>query len=207
MPRGQKRIRILVVDDSADFIDAICCFLEILPNVAVIAKGRSGRDAVTLAHEWMPDLVLMDVRMPEMTGLEAASQLMRELPDVVVILMTAFEDEGIGQASEESGAFAFVMKEHLTQELPRLLELAASQKGWNQSTKNWGRPAQPAPALATEFETQVQQLGLTKQTCAASAELRNWCERNRNRCYIPEWLLNAWGIHVDPTISGEARPR
>src|SRR5258708_23095346 len=50
-----------------------------LSNVDVIAKGRSGLDAVMLAHEWMPDLVLMDVRMPEMTGLEAASQLMREL--------------------------------------------------------------------------------------------------------------------------------
>lgn len=136
MPPGQEQIRILVVDDSADFMDALCSFLEILPNIAVIAKGRSGRDAVVLAHEWMPDSVLMDVRMPEVTGLEAASQLTRELPDVVVILMSAFEDEGIGQASEESGAFAFVMKEHLTQELPRLLELAASQKGWNEPTKD-----------------------------------------------------------------------
>ena len=136
MPPSDKRIRILVVDDSAGFVHAICSFLEILPNVAVIAKGRSGRDAIALAHEWMPDLVLMDVRMPEVTGLEAASQLTRELPDVVVILMSAFEDEGIGQASEESGAFAFVMKEHLTQELPGLLELAASHKGWSRPTKN-----------------------------------------------------------------------
>ena len=118
------------------FVHAICSFLEILPKLAVIAKGRRERDAVVLAHEWMPDLVLMDVRMPEATGLEAASQLMRELPDVVVILMSAFEDEGIRQPSQESGAFAFVMKEHLTQELPRLLELAASQKGWNRPTKN-----------------------------------------------------------------------
>ena len=207
MPPGDKRIRTLVVDDAIDFMHAICSFLEVLPNVAVIAKGRNGRDAVALAHEWLPDLVLMDVRMPEMTGLEAASQLTRELPDVVVILMSAFEKKGIWHASEESGAFAFVMKEHLTQELPCLLELAASHKGWNRPTKNWGRPAQPVPVLATEFEKQVQQLGLTKQTCAASAELRSWCERNRNRCYIPEWLLDAWGIHVNPPLSGEARPR
>jgi two-component system, LytTR family, response regulator AlgR len=136
MPPGEKRIRTLVIDDAIDFMHAICCFLEKLPNVTVVAKGRSGRDAVALAHEWMPDLVLMDVRMPEVTGLEATSQLSRELPDVVVILMSAFEDEGILQVSKESGAFAFVMKEHLTQELPRLLELAASQKGWNEPTKN-----------------------------------------------------------------------
>ena len=136
MPPGEKRIRTLVVDDSADFVRYLSAFLGTLSNVDVIAKGRSGRDAIALAHEWMPDLVLMDVRMPDVTGLEAASQLSRELPGVVVILMSAFEDEGIQKASQESGAFAFVMKEHLTQELPRLLELAASQKGWNESTKN-----------------------------------------------------------------------
>ncbi len=136
MPPAEKRIRTLVVDDSADFVRYLCAFLDVLSKVDVIAQGRSGRDAIALAHEWIPDLVLMDVRMPNVTGLEAASQLARELPNVVVILMSAFEDEGIQKASQESGAFAFVMKEHLTQELPRLLELAASQKGWNRPTKN-----------------------------------------------------------------------
>ena len=136
MPALKKRIRTLVIDDSADFVRYLCAFLDTLPNVDVIAKGRSGRDAVTLAHEWMPDLVLMDVRMPDMTGLEAASQLMRELPDVIVILMSAFEVEGIWRASQESGAFAFVMKENLTHDLPRLLELAVSERGWDKPTKN-----------------------------------------------------------------------
>jgi DNA-binding NarL/FixJ family response regulator len=136
MPPGEKRIRTLVIDDAIDFMQAICPFLESLPKIAVIAKGRSGRDAVALAHEWVPDLVLMDVRMPDVTGLEAASQLSRELPGVVVILMSAFEDEGIEKASQESGAFAFVMKEHLTRDLPHLLELAGSKKGWNAPAKN-----------------------------------------------------------------------
>ena len=96
MPPGEKRIRTLVVDDSVDFLRDLCGFLDTLSNVDVVAKGRSGRDAVTLAHEWMPDLVLMDVRMPETTGLEAASQLARELPEVIVILTSAFEVEGSG---------------------------------------------------------------------------------------------------------------
>ena len=108
LPSDEKRIRTLVIDDVFDFMQTICSFLENLPNVAVIATGRTGRDAIVLAHEWMPDLVLMDIRMPEMTGLEATSQLTRELPDVIVILMTAFEDENARRASKESGAFAFV---------------------------------------------------------------------------------------------------
>ena len=136
MPPSKKRIRTLVVDDSADYVRYLCTFLETLSNIDVIAKGRNGRDAITLAHEWVPDLVLMDVRMPEISGLEATSQLTRELPDVIVILMSAFETEAIWRTSQESGAFAFVMKEHLTHDLPRLLELAASEKGWNEPNKN-----------------------------------------------------------------------
>jgi len=62
---------------------------------------------------------------------------------------------------------------------------------------NWGKPFQPAPAVATEFESHARRLGLTKRTYAASAELRGWCERNKNRCYIPEWLLAEWGITID----------
>ena len=65
----------------------------------------------------------------------------------------------------------------------------------------WGRPIPPAPALATEFEMQVRQLRLGPETYLYSAELRSWCERNRNRCYIPEWLLDAWDIPVDPDLS------
>ena len=136
MPPSEKRIRTLVVDDSADYLRYFCAFLETLSNVHVIAQGRSGRDAIMLAHEWMPDLVLLDVKLPEMSGLEAASRLTRELPDVIVILMSAFEGEGIWHASQQSGAFAFILKEHLTRDLPHLLELAASEKGWNLPTKN-----------------------------------------------------------------------
>ena len=60
----------------------------------------------------------------------------------------------------------------------------------------WGMPA-AIPHVATEFESQVLRLGLTRKTYTASAKLRAWCENNKNRCYIPEWLLAEWGITVD----------
>src|SRR5258708_34595107 len=68
---------------------------------------------------------------------------------------------------------------------------------------NWasgGQPLHPGRTAATEFEMQVRQLRLTKETCASSAELRTWCERNRNRCYIPEWLLYEWEMPVNPNV-------
>ena len=60
------------------------------------------------------------------------------------------------------------------------------------------------PALATQFETQVRQLRLVPQAYVGSAELRRWCEENRNRCYVPEWLLDAWGMVVEADLTGAA---
>src|SRR6202140_1144082 len=62
----------------------------------------------------------------------------------------------------------------------------------------------PAHALPTEFELQVRQMQLTARTYTSSLELRAWCEQNRNRLYVPEWLLEEWGITVDPTFSAAA---
>ena len=69
---------------------------------------------------------------------------------------------------------------------------------------NWGRPMPPASVLSTEFEMQARQLQLTAEQYIVSAELREWCKENRNRCYIPEWLLKAWNISVDADLSGAA---
>ena len=63
---------------------------------------------------------------------------------------------------------------------------------------NWGKPPAMRPSnQPTEFEVQVKELGLSQQDYVSSTKLRNWCERNRNHCYIPEWLLEAWDIQVD----------
>jgi hypothetical protein len=71
---------------------------------------------------------------------------------------------------------------------------------------NWGSGQQPriAPAAATEFEWKLQELGLTNETCVSSVQLRSWCAQNKNRYYIPEWLLKAWQMHVDPDLSSAA---
>jgi hypothetical protein len=69
---------------------------------------------------------------------------------------------------------------------------------------NWGRPLRFAPVSTTEFEMQVKQLHLTPEQYVVSSELRTWCERNRNHCYIPEWLLDERGFRGDANLSGSA---
>jgi hypothetical protein len=66
---------------------------------------------------------------------------------------------------------------------------------------NWGKTIPPIPALLTEFEIQVEPLGLSRAEYQDSAELRRWCERNRNRCYVPEWLLKEWKMQVEMSFS------
>jgi hypothetical protein len=62
-------------------------------------------------------------------------------------------------------------------------------------------------ALGTAFGAEVRRLGLNTQTCASSKELRRWCELNKDRCYIPEWLLKAWGIYVSEDADTDGRTR
>ena len=83
---------------------------------------------------------------------------------------------------------------------PATIRVAHRKRG----NPNWGKSFRPGPVLATEFELQVRQLQLTAEMYTSSPELRAWCERNRDRYYIPEWLLKEWDISVDTDISGAA---
>ena len=61
----------------------------------------------------------------------------------------------------------------------------------------WGKPLTPVHVVITEFEAEAARLGLTKDDYVASAALKRWCNHNRNRVYIPEWLLDKWDMEVD----------
>jgi hypothetical protein len=72
---------------------------------------------------------------------------------------------------------------------------------------HFGQPFSPSAfpnAGATEFDRELRRLGLTRETCVGSSELRRWCQHNKERCYIPEWLLKEWGIDVDADLYGAA---
>ena len=84
--------------------------------------------------------------------------------------------------------------------IPEALPIRIRKRG----NPNWGRPMPPAPALATEFELRVRRLQLTPEMYTSSVELRLWCQQNRNRIYIPEWLLKEWDITVDLGFSSVA---
>jgi len=67
-----------------------------------------------------------------------------------------------------------------------------------------GLPPDPIAMVITEFELEVERLGLEKPQYATSAALKRWCDQNRNRVYDPEWLLDEWGMTVKPDLSAAA---
>jgi len=65
-------------------------------------------------------------------------------------------------------------------------------------------PQSSLPALLTEFEAEVERLELKTSEYVESGALKRWCDRNRNRVYVPEWLLKEWGMHVETSYNGVA---
>ena len=121
MQTTQRRIRTLVVDDSPIAVHSICAVLERQPEVEVVGTAQDGREALSLAQALRAELVLMDVQMPIMNGIEAARELSGKCPAIRVVMVTIHDRPELRGVCRESGAKGFILKQQLHQELPTLL--------------------------------------------------------------------------------------
>ena len=118
-------IRAVVVDDHRGVRLGFAAYLE-ADGFDVIGLAENGREAVALCREHEPDVVLMDVRMPEIDGIEATRQIKSTHPDTQVVLVSAYEAAGLVEAGKEAGAAAFVHKGISGAALAALLRTAAA---------------------------------------------------------------------------------
>ena len=102
---------VLVVDDQAPFRFAAKAVLRRLDGFELVGEGASGAEAIALVDELHPDLVLMDINMPGMNGIEAARQIVAAHPEVVVFLCSTYDAADLPRDATESGARAYVNKE------------------------------------------------------------------------------------------------
>jgi two-component system, NarL family, response regulator NreC len=109
--------RLLIADDHGLMREVMACFLEAAPDLEVVAEAEDGREAVALAKEYRPDVVLMDISMPQMNGLEATRQIASLLPDCKVLVITASRNESLVEQLLDAGAAGFVLKTGDTDEL------------------------------------------------------------------------------------------
>jgi DNA-binding NarL/FixJ family response regulator len=122
-----ERIRVLLADDHTLFRKGIRNILEEMPDVEVVGEAATGREAVEKSCALVPDVILMDIKMPETTGIEATRQVLQENPHIGIILVTMYDDPESAFAGMRAGARGYVLKEADPEELRRAVD--AAQRG------------------------------------------------------------------------------
>jgi DNA-binding NarL/FixJ family response regulator len=117
-----ENVRILVADDHPLFRDGIRALLGSLTSYEVVGEAANGSDAVSLAQALQPDIVLMDLQMPKINGIEATRQIVQTSPHIGVIVVTMFEDDDSIFAALRAGARGYVLKGADQAEFMRVLE-------------------------------------------------------------------------------------
>lgn len=106
-----KAIRVLLADDQTLLRDGLHSLLESEDDIVVAGEAGNGREAVEKVHELMPDVVLMDIRMPEMDGVEATRRIKKESPGTAVIMLTTFDDDEYIIKAMTYGAAGYLLKD------------------------------------------------------------------------------------------------
>lgn len=110
-------VRILVVDDFEPWRRRICFMLQTRPELRVVAEVGDGLEAVQKAHELKPDLILLDIGLPTLNGLEAADRIRQVAPDARIIFLTQNSDPNVVRAALRAGARGYVLKADAGSEL------------------------------------------------------------------------------------------
>jgi DNA-binding NarL/FixJ family response regulator len=110
-------IRVLLADDHKIVIEGLRSLLEKEPDMEVVAEAVNGRGAVQLAREHLPDLVLMDVAMPEMNGVEATRRIVGEIPGIRVLALSMHSEKRFVTEAMNAGAKGYLLKECAAEEL------------------------------------------------------------------------------------------
>jgi DNA-binding NarL/FixJ family response regulator len=125
-----QEITCLIVDDHEVVREGLRLSLSRAPHIRVVGEAADGEAAVALAERRRPNVVIMDVRMPGMDGLEATKELMDRVPDSAVLIFTAYSERSMLSRGLESGAKGYVLKEAPHETLLRAIEKVAGGEGY-----------------------------------------------------------------------------
>jgi two-component system response regulator NreC len=125
-----KAIRILLADDHTVVRKGLRLLLESVPEFQVIADASSGREAVALAEQHMPDVVVMDVAMPILNGIEAARQITAKLPQTAVVFLSMHGDESYVLRALKAGARSYLLKDSAEYDLIQAVRAVSEGKAF-----------------------------------------------------------------------------
>jgi DNA-binding NarL/FixJ family response regulator len=152
-PTGQV-IRVLIADDHPVVRDGLRVLIESLPGLALVGEADTGTKAVQLAVTLNPDVVIMDLEMPQLDGIAATRQILRALPGTAVLVLTMFEDDDKVHSALRAGARGYLLKGALQDEIIRAISAVAGGGavfGAEVAARVIGQLADPPPAAAPPF--------------------------------------------------------
>jgi DNA-binding NarL/FixJ family response regulator len=114
-------LRVLVADDHVIFRDGLRALLASTPDAELVGEAATGEEAISLANSLQPDLVLMDLQMPDLNGIEATRRIVHDSPHIRVLIVTMFEDDSSVLAAMRAGARGYLLKGATHAEMARAL--------------------------------------------------------------------------------------
>jgi NarL family two-component system response regulator LiaR len=121
-----RAIQVMLVDDHNVVRSGLATFLNAYDDLELVGEAKNGLEAVKLCHQKKPDVILMDLMMPEMDGIAATRAILSEYPEIKIIAMTSFEDEQLVQGVLAAGAISYLLKNVTADELAKAIRDAAS---------------------------------------------------------------------------------
>lgn len=118
--------RILIADDQQAFRDGLRALFGSVPDLEVVGEATTGAEAIALADTLQPDVVLMDIKMPEMNGIEATENILTASPHISILVLTMFDDDDTVFAALRAGARGYLLKGALKAEILRAIRAVTS---------------------------------------------------------------------------------
>ena len=155
-------VRVLITDDHGVVRQGLKMFLSLDPELEVVGEAANGEEALRMARDLSPDVVLMDLVMPVMDGISATGAIRSELPDVEVIALTSVLEDASVTGAVKAGAIGYLMKDTEAEELGRAIKAAAEGRVYlapEAAARLMREVRTPeSPETLTERETEVLQL-------------------------------------------------
>ena len=123
-----QTIQVMLVDDHNVVRSGLATFLRAYDDLELVGEAKNGLEALDLCHKTKPDVILMDLMMPEMDGIAATRAILTDYPEIKIIAMTSFEEEELVQGVLAAGAISYLLKNVSSDELAKAIRDAASGK-------------------------------------------------------------------------------
>jgi DNA-binding NarL/FixJ family response regulator len=137
--KEDKSLRILVVDDHEMLRERLCTLLRSQPGFEVICEAADGLEGVSRAQELQPDVVVLDISMPSVGGIEAAGRIRRVAPKSQIVFLSQHDSEIIAQTALATGALAYVTKSSASDDLVPAVKAVSEGKKFVSKLTRWGR--------------------------------------------------------------------